>query len=179
MHENLARIAIAKGEWGTAEREARETLREYPDRRIPRLILGRVHKARGDLAGALAELETARSLSEKGKQSPLYNLNFLRADILARLGRDTEAEAAFREEIRDFPSAPSAWAGLAMLYASQGKEVQARAALETLVNQKTPDALFAAARTYEILGDRNSATRLRQQIHRLFPAARERPSEPG
>ncbi len=179
VHENLARIAVAQGHWGKAESEAAAALREYPDRRIPRLILGRVKGARGDLAGALAELEVARALSEKEKQRPLYNLSFLRGDLLARLGRSAEAEAAFREEIRDFPSAPPAWTGLALLYASQGKEGDARQALEALAKLGTPDALFAAARTYEILGDHVSAMRLRQEIHRLFPKARERRDASG
>ncbi len=176
VHENLARIAVARGDWEIAEQEAREALKEYPERRIPRLILARVKKARGDLAGSLAELENAPGQPETGKQPPLYNWNFLRGDLLARLGRNGEAEAAFREEIRDFPSGPLAWTGLALLYASQGKQVEAREALEALARLRTPDAVFAAARTYEILGDRQSSTRLRQQVRRTFPSASERPN---
>jgi len=174
VHENLARIAVALGDWGTAESEAAAALKEYPDRRTPRLVLARVKKARGDLAGALAELEALRSLSEKEKQPPLASLNYVRGDVLARLGRSVEAEAAFHEEIRDFPASPLAWTGLAMLYASQGKGDQALETLEALARIKVPDVLFAAARTYEILGDRESATRLRREIRRAFPGARER-----
>ncbi|HLN58906.1 MAG TPA: sulfatase-like hydrolase/transferase, partial [Thermoanaerobaculia bacterium] len=179
VHEDLARIAVAAGDWETAESEAAAALKEYPDRRNPRLVLARIKKERGDLAGALAELEVTRSLTEKGKQPPLSNLSYLRGDILARLGRSAEAEAAFREEIRDFPTSSLARAGLAMLYASQGKADQAFQTLEALARLKTPDALFAAARTYEILGDRDSAARLRREIRRSFPAARERPRASG
>ena len=153
--------------------------KESPKHRDPRLILARVKKARGDLAGALAELEVARALTEKGEQPPLATLNYQRGDVLARLGRSAEAEAAFREEVRDFPTSPLAWTGLAMLYASQGRGEQARDSLEALARLKTPDALSAAARTYEILGDRDSALRLRREIRRAFPAARERPQTSG
>jgi arylsulfatase A-like enzyme/Tfp pilus assembly protein PilF len=177
--ENLARIDAAAGDWAAAEREAMAALKESPQRREPRIILARVKKVRGDLAGALAELEAVRSLSEKEKQPPLSSLNYLRGDVLARLGRSAEAEAAFREEIREFPASPVAWTGLAMLYASQGRKGEARDSLQALARLKTPEALSAAARTYEILGDRDSAARLRREIRRAFPAARERPEASG
>ena len=179
LHENLARIALARDDLKTAEAEAAAALAESPDRRNPRLILARVRKARGDLPGALAQLEAARTLSEKAKEPAISTLNYLRGDVLARLGRSEEAEAAFRDEIRDFPAYPLAWTGLAMLYASQGKAQEAARTLEGLAGRKTPDALYAAARTYEILGDRESAARLRREIRLAFPAARERSQPPG
>jgi arylsulfatase A-like enzyme/Tfp pilus assembly protein PilF len=178
IHESLARIAVAAGDWAAAEREAAAALKESPEHRVPRLILARVKKARGDLAGALAELEDVRNLSEKEKQPPLFSLSYLRGDVLARLGRSAEAEAAFRDEIRDFPSSPLAWTGLAMLYASRGKGDEALETLGALARVKTPEALYAAARTYEILGDRDSALRLRREVRRAFPEARERPQAP-
>jgi choline-sulfatase len=177
--EALARIAVAAGDWATAEREAAAALERSPERRGPHLVLARVRKARGDLAGALAELEAVRTLAEREKQPPLFGLSFLRGDVLARLGRSDEAEASFREETRDFPSSPPAWTGLAMLYASQGKGEQALETLRALERVKTPGALYAAARTYEILGDRESAMRVRREIRRAFPAARERSQSPG
>jgi tetratricopeptide (TPR) repeat protein len=179
IHETLARIAVAAGDWEAAENEARAALKDSPEHRGPRLILARVKKARGDLPGALAELEAVRNLSEKEKQPPLFSLSYLRGDVLARLGRSAEAEAAFRDEIRDFPSSPLAWTGLAMLYASQGKGNEALETLGALARVKTPEALYAAARTYEILGDRDSALRLRREARQAFPEARERPQAPG
>src|SRR5207247_2186642 len=170
--------AFARGDLKTAEAQAAAALAQSPDRRSPRLILARVRKARGDLPGALAQLEAARSLSEQAKEPSISTLNSLRGDVLARLGRSAEAEAAFREEIRDFPASPLARTGLAMLYASQGKSDRALQTLEALVALKTPEALYAAVRTYEILGDRESAARLRLEIRRAFPAARERSRPP-
>jgi arylsulfatase A-like enzyme/Flp pilus assembly protein TadD len=175
-HMNLAKIALAQGDLQAAEREGKAALEEHPNRRIPHLILGRVKRDRRDLQGALTELEEARRLGLEGKQPPLYNLNFLRGDVLSRLGREAEGEAAFREEIRDFPGAPPPYTGLAMLYASQEKSEEARAVLESLARARTPEAIFAAARTFEILGDPESAALLRAQGRRLFPGARERKS---
>jgi len=174
-HENLARIALAQGDLETAAREAEATLARYPYRRIPRLILGRIRRERRDYAGALDELELARRPRPGESSAALQNVNFWRGDCLARLGREAEAEAAFREEIRDFPGNPAPRTGLALLYASQGREAEARRALAELVgSMSTPDGLFAAIRTYEVLGDRTAAEGLKADVRRRFPQAKER-----
>ncbi len=174
-HENLARIAIAEGDLAAAEKEARAALERYPSRRVPRLILGRVLHDRGDYPGALMELDLAARPRGSESAVPLQNLQFLRGDCLARLGRERESEAAFQEEIRMFPSNAAPRAALAMLYASQGRESEARRALSDLVGQlHTPEAYFTASRTYEILGDPASAGQLRAEAKRLFPGAKDR-----
>lgn len=174
-HEALARIALAEGDLASAEREARAALAKYPTRRVPRLILGRVLHDRRDYAGALVELEQVRLPRAEEDVVLLQNLNFLRGDSLARLGREAEAEAAFREEIRDFPGNPAPRAALAMLYASQGRETEARKALGDLVLEvHTAEAYFAAIRTFEILGDPGAARELKADLQRRFPEAKER-----
>jgi len=174
-HENLARIALAEGKLDEAEKESRAALERYPTRRIPHLILGRVAHDRRDYAGALTELDQAARPWESGDARPLQNLSFLRGDCLARMGREPEAEAAFLQELRDFPNNPAPRTALAMLYASQGREDAARRSLTDLVEQlRTPEAYFAAARTYEVLGDAKTASELRAQARRSFPQARER-----
>jgi arylsulfatase A-like enzyme/Flp pilus assembly protein TadD len=173
-HENLARIAIAEGDLAAAEKEARAALERYPSRRVPRLILGRVLHDRHDYPGALAELDLAARPRASETTVPLQNLQHLRGDCLARLGRLPEAEAAFREEVRLFPSNPAPRAALAMLYASQGREADARQALADLVGLRTPEAYFVASRTLEVLGDRTGAEELKLEAKRLFPGAKER-----
>lgn len=176
-HENLARIALARGDLDTAQREADAALAGHPDRRIARVILARVRRDRGDLPGALAQIELAR---RAGEGASLPQMNFLRADILARLGRHAEAEAAFRQEIRENPAVTGAWTGLAVLYASQGRSEPARRVLERLVEKvRTPEAFFSAARAYEVLGDESSAAQVRARGKRLFPTVRDRPAETG
>lgn len=174
-HENLARIALSEGNLEAAERESRAALVKYPSRRIPHLILGRIARDRRDYAGALAELALAGRPPKVEGSMPLQNVNFLRGDCLARLGRDAEAEAAFLQEIKDFPTNPSPRSALAVLYASQGREADARRSLSDLVVQvPTPEAIFSAIRTYEVLGDPQSAAELKAQARRLYPGARER-----
>jgi len=174
-HENLARIALAEGDLAAAEREARAALERYPARRVPRQILGKVLHDRGDYGAALVELDLAARPRATESVVPLQNLQFLRGDCLARVGRMREAESAFQEEIRIFPSNAAPRAGLAMLYASQGREAEARQALTDLVLQlRTPEAYFTASRTYEILGDPATAGQLRAEAKRLFPDAKDR-----
>jgi arylsulfatase A-like enzyme/Flp pilus assembly protein TadD len=178
-HENLARIALVEGDLDAAEREARASLEKYPMRRIPHLILGRVRHDRHDYAGALEELEKA-SRPRGEEDVPLQNLNYLKGDSLARLGRSVEAEKALLQEIHEFPGSAAAWAALAMLYASEGREAEARKALADLVREvNSPDGYFAAIRTYEILGDPQAAAELRAQQKRLFPKAREHKETSG
>jgi Flp pilus assembly protein TadD len=129
---------------------------------------------RHDYPGALAELDLAAKPRGSETVVPLQNLQHLRGDCLARLGRLTEAEAAFREEVRLFPANPAPRAALAMLYASQGREAEARQALADLVALRTPEAYFVASRTLEVLGDRASAEELKLEAKRLFPGAKER-----
>jgi hypothetical protein len=62
-----------------------------------------------------------------------------------------------------------------LLYASQGREDDARRSLTQLVDSlRTPEAYFAAARTYEVLGDPRTAEELRALARKNFPKARER-----
>jgi len=172
-HDNLARIAIIEGDLATAEKEARLSLAKYPSRRVPHMILGRVLHDRHDYAAALVELDLA-SQPHGTEQVPLQNLSFLKGDSLARLGREVEAEKAFLQEIRDFPTGAAPRAALAVLYASQGREAEARKALSDLVRElNTPTAYFAAIKTYEILGDPRTAAVLRAEQQRAFPGARE------
>ncbi len=173
-HDNLARIALVEGDLDAAEREARASLEKYPMRRVPHLILARVRHDRRDYPGALAEIDLAAR--PHGTDSvPLQNLNYLRGDSLARLGREAEAEAAFLQEIRDFPPSVAPRTALAMLYASQERESEARKILSDLVREvRTPEAYFAAIKTYEVLGDPRTAAELRAEQRRAFPGARER-----
>jgi predicted Zn-dependent protease len=59
------------------------------------------------------------------------------------MGRPSEAEAAFREEIGRFPVNLVAWRSLAVLLADQGRAAEARRALEDMVklsgNPRAPE----------------------------------------
>jgi len=162
-HLQLARVALAEGDLGTAEAEARAAVAKRGGW-LPRLLLGRVLYERGAFAAALEVLEQARG--KAAGSSPARGVNFLRGDVLARLGRAREAEAAFLEEIARYPDAVPARASLALLHASEGRSAEARRALDALAAMGTPEALAAAGKIYEILGDKNAAATLRAQQRR-------------
>jgi arylsulfatase A-like enzyme/Tfp pilus assembly protein PilF len=167
VHETLAQIAIAGHDLATAESEARQALGGHSGRRIPLLILARISRERGDLPAALSYLdELARLTREKGLPL-LSTANGLRGDVLARLGKDEAAEAAFREEIRLFPENPQAWCNLALLYGSEGRASLAKETLLGLVRAAPHADSFRAAReTAQILGDRETATLIGHEADR-------------
>ena len=68
-HENLARIALVKGDLDAAERESRAALEKYPMRRIPHLMIARARHDRGDYPGALAELDLAARPSKRRRHA--------------------------------------------------------------------------------------------------------------
>ena len=94
-------------------------------------------------------------------------------DCLARLGREREAEAAFRAEIDTLPASREGRVGLATLLWSQGRDDEARAALEALASASARPAAedyLAVARTYQVLGDAAAARRWAAVGHSRFPA---------
>ena len=170
----LAEVALAAGDVSEARRLVQTCLGEDESSRPCRLLLANVEKKAGNLKAALAALERLRGLAAEGGRGPLQDEDFLRGDVLARLGRDAEAEAAFRQETQSFPENPRGWTGLALLYASQGRVPEADRVLQEMVSRTPlPVSYFAAARTYEVLGDRSLALRLRRKAQVLFPGARD------
>ncbi len=172
--EVLAEVGIAGKDFEGARSEVRALLARDERSRAGWLLLANVEKEAGNLPAAEEALEHVRRLGEDAGQSPPRNYWFLKGDVLARIGRDTEAEAAFREETRAFPDNSAGWTGLALLCASEGRPQEAGRILRDMISKSPqPGSYFAAARTYEVLGDRQAAARLRSQARGLFPGARE------
>ncbi|HEY1608192.1 MAG TPA: tetratricopeptide repeat protein [Paraburkholderia sp.] len=73
---------------------------------------------------------------------------FKRATVLARLGRDNDAIAAFTELTQQYPELPEPYNNLAALLAKQGRLEEARVALET-ATRANPSYTLA----FENLGD--------------------------
>jgi len=170
-HEILAEVALAEKNYDRAEREARVALGNHTNRRKPFLILAQIAKARGDLSGALSQLDAIERMPGEGENEPgereLSNVSYLRGDILARMGKSAEAEAAFRHEIEHFPHNAAAWSALAFLYASEGRSEDARKTLIQMVQvSPQPNAYRAAAKAYRIMGDSASARRLEELARR-------------
>ncbi|MFT4068321.1 tetratricopeptide repeat protein [Paraburkholderia sp.] len=105
--------------------------------------------------------EIDASIAQKNWQAALTQLDariasnphdaqarFKRGTVLAHLGRDDEAIAAFTELTQLYPELPEPYNNLASLYAKHGRLSEARAALET-ATQVNPNYGLA----YENLGD--------------------------
>ncbi|MGH9399166.1 MAG: sulfatase-like hydrolase/transferase [Thermoanaerobaculia bacterium] len=153
-HEALAAIALDKGDLETARAETLTALSQSKSRRGPWVLLARVEVQRGDLAAALAATDRALSIERERKEPPMINLQATRGDVLARMGREKEAEVTLRAETRDFPGNVEGWSRLALLYASSGRANDFRDTVLALTRQvPTPAGFEAAARVCEAVGD--------------------------
>jgi protein O-GlcNAc transferase len=154
-HEVLAEIDIEEGKIDDAEKEARLALGGHWGKEKPNMILAQVTRARGDLPGALKQLDAIAARRQAAGDSVISNLHFQRGDLLARMGRTAEAEGEFREEMKRFPNNAAAWSSLAFLYASQGRAEEARRTLAEMVRvSPMPKTYRAAAKSWGILGDK-------------------------
>ena len=99
--------------------------------------------ARHDWAPALEELDARIKSNPRDVQA-----KFKRATILARLGRDDDAIAAFTELTQLYPELPEPYNNLATLLAKHGRLEDARVALETATRANPSYAL-----AFENLGD--------------------------
>jgi arylsulfatase A-like enzyme/tetratricopeptide (TPR) repeat protein len=163
-HEVLARLALLQRDWAAAEREANLALEGHQGRKLPYIVLAQVQRARGDLPGALRTLDEILARLARSGQGEMTNVHALRADVLARMGREGEAEAEFRKELSVFPENASAWASLAMLYASQGRDDQARRTIDGMLEaMPTRRGYLAAAETLRVLGDLEGARQMEKR----------------
>jgi arylsulfatase A-like enzyme/Flp pilus assembly protein TadD len=158
-----ARVMLALGRDDEAAASARVGMALSPAQAHE--VLARVALRRNDLASAEQEARLARG------SPPAREASFLLGDILARLGRNAEAAAAFQEEIRSFPDNAPAYARLAIVYALEGRKVsEVRAVLEGMVRaDPRPATARLAAETLESLGDRETATAWRRRAEALNP----------
>ncbi|HEX3528259.1 MAG TPA: sulfatase-like hydrolase/transferase [Thermoanaerobaculia bacterium] len=174
-HNLLGQIALARKDYPTAEKEARSAIAAGGSRIGPFLTLAQTLKAEGQLDKAL-EI-TQQAVTEVGSMegAPKYSgLWFLHGDLLARAGRDAEAEQAFRKEIEDFPANTDAYTRLAVLYTSQNRSQEAVAALRAMVERNdSPLAYIEAVRTLRTLGDPQSAAALLQYARARHPESKE------
>jgi arylsulfatase A-like enzyme/Flp pilus assembly protein TadD len=151
-HTLLARIAIERNDFQTAEREAQLAIGTQNPQPAAMLLVADVKRARGDLAGALAACDAAAQRARELNVPALYRLDFLRGDILARMDRPEEAEAAYRREIANFPHNTQAYANLAIIYFVQERRSEVERVLRELVTANPhPGARALAARTRETL----------------------------
>jgi tetratricopeptide (TPR) repeat protein len=147
-HALRARVSIERKDFAAAEREAIAAIGTESPQPATMLLLADVKRARGDLAGALAAVEAAEERARALGVPALYRLDFLRGDLLARMDRPEEAEAAYRREIESFPQHTQAYANLAVIYFVQGRSREMERVLDAMVTANPhPGARALAAQT--------------------------------
>ncbi len=167
-HEVLARIGLATNDPAMARQHAARAHEADPTLPLPLYVQGRVLHAEGRYAEALP-LFLATIEQVRARSLTLNELHFYTADTLARLGRSAEAEAQFREEIRLFPHNARAWASLALLYRSLGRDAECEATVAGLLQAvPTPEGYGLAARVWTIVGEPARAAAVRAEAMRRF-----------
>lgn len=175
-HLILAAIAEKRSDLAGAERQARLAFGREDRPRVPAMILlARVVAAQGRLAEALAIADRAASRITEGGAHPVPTLASTRGDILARMGRNSEAEAAFRTEIERFPTTSEAYVRLAVLLASEHRFAEIRPTLDAMVKASpSPASFYLAARAMGDMGNDQGARAFRRKGDDVAAALRRR-----
>jgi arylsulfatase A-like enzyme/Flp pilus assembly protein TadD len=167
-HALLARAAMARRDFATAQREAELAIGQRNPQPAMLLLMAEVKRAAGDLQGALAATDAAAQRSRELGVPALYRLDFLRGDILARTDRPAEAADAYRREIASFPQNTQAYANLAIIYFVEGRRAEVDRLFEQMVTANPhPGAYALAAQTMDTFEERKAAARWRARAAAL------------
>ena len=143
-HALLARVALARRDFETAQREASLAAQDAQPSHM--LLLADVKRTAGDLAGALAACDAAETRARELHVAQLYRLDFIRGDVLARMNRVPEAIDAYRREIENFPNDTQAYANLAIIYFLTGRPEEMNRVLDAMVAANPHEGARALAR---------------------------------
>lgn len=168
-HLIFAAIAERKSDFAAAEKQARLALGPPDLPRVPALIfLARALTEQNKLDEALRVIDRAAERVQSEGAHSVPTLASTRGDILARMGRTAEAEAAFRLEIEQFPTTIEAYTSLALLYASQHRFGEIQPTLNAMVSASpVPATYFLAAREMNDLGNVSAARAYRLRGEQL------------
>jgi arylsulfatase A-like enzyme/Flp pilus assembly protein TadD len=173
-HELLARIHADRKDYAAAEKEARLAMSTGREPTTALMTLALISKQRGDLPTALQHIDAAAASTARKENKRVPNLHFYRGDILARLGRNAEAEREFRQEIAIYPTEPDAYASLMLLLASTGRLQEAtQVVFELIKASPRPPSYIAVSETLQVMGDDRGARYWAQQGLRKFPENRD------
>jgi tetratricopeptide (TPR) repeat protein len=162
-HELLASIALAGGKLDEAEREAALVASDPGALARAGVVRAELLARRGRPEQALELLDALGRSSRPLGQVPW--LEFVRGDVLARLGRHELAEAALRAEVRAFPNHARAYASLAIVRALRGAPLAESRQLLVEMNRKAPGpgSSALAARALAFIGDERGAAGWRRR----------------
>jgi tetratricopeptide (TPR) repeat protein len=176
-HLVLAAVAEAHSDLPSAEREARLATGPEDRPNVSGLVmLARILASQQKLEEALPVANRAVAHVNEEGAHPVATVFSTRGDILARMGRNGEAEADFRKEIARFPDSTEAYVRLALLFASEHRFAEVGPTLEAMVGASPkPATYFLAAREMKDLGNDAGARAFRIRGERLGADLRARP----
>lgn len=166
--ELLVKVALARKDAEAARRAAALSQQADPEFPLGEFTEGLILHGSRAFDRALPQFEqTARRL--QGRAFVIPELYYYLGDTLANLGREGEAIAAFREELRLFPANVRAHASLAMLYRAGGRNAESEQELTALLQAvPTADGYAMAAKTWSIFGEAGRASAVRAEAKRRF-----------
>ena len=163
-HELLAKIALRQKDFPEAEKEAESAINRNGNQPSVMLLRADIRRAQGDFAGALEALEETEKRALSMRVVRLARLNYLRGDLLARLGREQEAEMAYKKAIEEFPGDVQSYANLSVIYFVQGKRRATIEILKAMVDANPNErAVELAAQTLESFELAEEAKSLRRR----------------
>src|SRR5439155_4169021 len=137
-----------------AREEAAFAHQADPTLPLPDVVDARLLYDQGQYAEGLPLFERAIESIARAHARPMPDLHYDTADTLARLDRLADAEPHYLAEIRAFPHASRARAGLASLYQATGRPDEAgRALTEMLQVTPTPESYAMASRLWKAFGN--------------------------
>ena len=171
--EVLAQLAMDRADFARAADFAGRSIQADDRREMSHFILGDVARKRDRCEDALRSYQKAEDAVRLRRHAILRNLHANKADCLARLGREAEAEKEFLAEIETIPYTREGRVGLATLYRSQGRDADARAVLGGLIAAEprpSADSYWTVVRTFSVLGDVEAARHWADQARARFPS---------
>lgn len=179
-HETLGKIAIEQKQFDVAEKEAKLAMQTTLDPSPSLMVLARAESSRGNLASALSYIDQAEARVKQRNPPKLQDVHLTRGDILARMGRNEEAEREFRAEISDFPTDPRAYSSLVMLLATEGRlDEGTKIVFAAIQASPGPHTYAVVAETLKALGDDRGAMYWTQLGQQRFPQNAELRDLPG
>jgi tetratricopeptide (TPR) repeat protein len=167
-NEMAARVALVVGDKEAATQHAAAAHEADPSIPVQQFVQGRLLYEEGKYEEAATTFTQAVSSLAEGNRS-LADLHLYLGESFARLDRYEEAEAQFRDELREFPRSIQAYTSLAMLYRASNRDAAVEDVLNELVaSTPTPEGYGVAARLWTILGDPSRAEALRSDARTRF-----------
>jgi arylsulfatase A-like enzyme/Tfp pilus assembly protein PilF len=171
--ELLAELRLRQGRLEEAAACARRSLEADGRRVVGHVVLGTVARRAGRCEEAIGEYRRAAEAQAGLRGLVVPGIHSGTADCLARLGREAEAEREFEAEVALVPHSVEGRVGLATLYRSQGRDAEARRALDGVVlahPRPGPEEHWVVVRTYRVLGDEDAARAWSARARSRFPA---------